>query len=1495
MKRAFLLASVAAVLLNTFVVAQQPPVAGPNRNVVGGPVKWSGAPFASQLITGDPYGQRQDEISCMVDSRNALLIGCAFNDYTPVELPGLAADGETGDAWIGRGWSTDGGLTWKNALLPGYKQDNTPEGLASPLHGLDAGADPTWRSGPNGRSYLSGIAFNRVGGTQTNGVIFVQTYINNNNIENDPSPLKAAGPPVIIDDGNSGQFQDKSWLGVGPDGAVHVAYATFVGGNKPHSIVWYQVSRDGGKTFTRSKLSEGDKVSNGASIAIHPVTGWVDVSWRRRQTQLSPTETDAIQFVRSTDGGISFTSPTTIVSLPQMQRAGDLTLIGRAFDQSSGPDFFRNISNPTMTADDQGRVYVAWAERIDQGTADQNGREIRDSQIKLAVGTAAKANGNQVVWSTPTPIDLLTPGATTTRGQQFRPSLWFAFGKVMLSYMHTRDDDKATIYQRVDVPDPGNPGAKIATYQETTELRGDLPAHPEKVFNEFIIDRAPASTPVGDVAPNFNASLLRRHTEDVIALMGTPAAGGGNAFPTFTRTKVSRYSAAFRNNRVEQVQFNVLTRALHCGGNCAFAGDYDDVVAQAFVPNATGTGWLPNTAPSTAPGFYVAWTDNRDLRPLAPPTTFSRVGPTCQPAEANATGTRNQNPYVARVGNGLYVYSFGNQKPLNTTFGRAFTVLIQNAVNSTKTYRATISPQNTVPASWLQFSPQTTLDVSIPPFSSAARVVYAAKSTDSRAPIRVDVVELNPPGGVAALQSFTVFNPDRSVTLDPALSPDPTIDQTNPATAEIFVPDATSPDATSANVRTPDATSPDATSPDATSPDATSVAAQFPDATSPDATSPDATSPDATSYPAMTPDATSPDATSTPPIYPTVTDTINTFTNKGNVAGSFAIKTFATKPLCAGCKLQVLVMKPSLTPTQRGCDFKNQDTSALVSNIASLRDADLQQGNAFTFNPNDASTKNLTVSVPPGGKLSVIYRLFNPLNLSFTTDTFGRRHSVDPTFNPATDLVPIAIAQSVSTPDIPGGCPGAEGCPTQGKAVAPGNTVYLTTTSVPEGVQFESYSKTMEAFGGTAPYHWTATGLPSGLTLSDSGQISGTPTSAAGDYTVTFTVNDSASPTPHTASRMITVRVNPVVFVSTFNGHQILRVNPKTGDATTIFTGNSALNTPNPGPAFIPEDIVLGPDRKLYVCNSLGNPSQILRMDPDGNNVQVIYQAPSSPALNDLRGPEGPSFHGNDLYVNTRGATTATGVWKIANATAAEVGPPVQVYSDGPNRTTSLSGEGGINDTQTTFSVADATGMSAGHNLQIGSELMILQAVDVNILTVTRGTGGTSPAAHSTGATVFYGGTHFGEGTAVFDLDGNLLIVDRLAGRVLRLPTAPCGVECFPVATTLISGLAKPFGIAVNQSGDIFVVDNSDDGTIRKVKRYTSTGAFVSDYVTFSSPDGPSYLDFDPLGRLFIVTAVAGDGSGAKLWMVDPSGATKTVVGSLSFGVGVAVPFGPLP
>jgi Zn-dependent metalloprotease len=55
-------------------------------------------------------------------------------------------------------------------------------------------------------------------------------------------------------------------------------------------------------------------------------------------------------------------------------------------------------------------------------------------------------------------------------------------------------------------------------------------------------------------------------------------------------------------------------------------------------------------------------------------------------------------------------------------------------------------------------------------------------------------------------------------------------------------------------------------------------------------------------------------------------------------------------------------------------------------------------------------------------------------------------------------------------------------------------------------------SFTVSASGGSAPYTWTGTGLPPGVTISSSGTVSGTPTTA-GTYSSTVTATDSAGAT----------------------------------------------------------------------------------------------------------------------------------------------------------------------------------------------------------------------------------------------------------------------------------------------------------------------------------------------------------------------------------------------
>jgi len=72
-----------------------------------------------------------------------------------------------------------------------------------------------------------------------------------------------------------------------------------------------------------------------------------------------------------------------------------------------------------------------------------------------------------------------------------------------------------------------------------------------------------------------------------------------------------------------------------------------------------------------------------------------------------------------------------------------------------------------------------------------------------------------------------------------------------------------------------------------------------------------------------------------------------------------------------------------------------------------------------------------------------------------------------------------------------------------------GSALSISTTSLPAATVGTAYSVILAAAGGTAPYSWTASGLPDGLSLSSSGGLSGTP-SGAGEYQPTLTVTDGA-------------------------------------------------------------------------------------------------------------------------------------------------------------------------------------------------------------------------------------------------------------------------------------------------------------------------------------------------------------------------------------------------
>ncbi|MEK6302789.1 MAG: putative Ig domain-containing protein, partial [Acidobacteriota bacterium] len=79
-------------------------------------------------------------------------------------------------------------------------------------------------------------------------------------------------------------------------------------------------------------------------------------------------------------------------------------------------------------------------------------------------------------------------------------------------------------------------------------------------------------------------------------------------------------------------------------------------------------------------------------------------------------------------------------------------------------------------------------------------------------------------------------------------------------------------------------------------------------------------------------------------------------------------------------------------------------------------------------------------------------------------------------------------------------------------APAPTSVTITTGSALPGGTVGTSYSQSLTASGGTAPYTWSVVGgsLPAGVTLSSGGLLSGNP-QAAGTFNFTVKANDSAA------------------------------------------------------------------------------------------------------------------------------------------------------------------------------------------------------------------------------------------------------------------------------------------------------------------------------------------------------------------------------------------------
>jgi len=87
----------------------------------------------------------------------------------------------------------------------------------------------------------------------------------------------------------------------------------------------------------------------------------------------------------------------------------------------------------------------------------------------------------------------------------------------------------------------------------------------------------------------------------------------------------------------------------------------------------------------------------------------------------------------------------------------------------------------------------------------------------------------------------------------------------------------------------------------------------------------------------------------------------------------------------------------------------------------------------------------------------------------------------------------------------------------------------ITSTTLPSWTVGRPYPNTQVATsGGTAPFKWTITGLPSGLQASSAGAITGTPNGAPGTANVNVSLTDAAGATA-TATLPLTINAGPTI------------------------------------------------------------------------------------------------------------------------------------------------------------------------------------------------------------------------------------------------------------------------------------------------------------------------------------------------------------------------------
>ena len=363
-----LLAALGAVAMlgafTTTASAVGPSVGAADDKVTGPPIPYvrhdGGTDASIQACndTEDPaafgaFTQNNEPFS-VVDPSNQDLIVTGWNDYC-------------GD-WMGLGFSTDGGQTWTDSLVPGYPADTSTEGMASPEFGrTNEASDPVAAFSPDGSMlYFGFLAYNGFAGPKTNSDVAVARYA----VLDPGDPGYSTYPLDYVDTTQVGKgpaaanffgiFNDKNMIETdqAPDspfeGNVYMCWTKFPANGTP--TIRFCASSDGGQTFSPPVNLTESGAGQGCDVTVE-ADGDVYVIWRDFEFSSSH-KNFGVSFARSTDGGLSFAKQRKIRNLDAYNPfdGGERDCGSLTSACPSGFAFHRVPLEPRITSDPTGEL-----------------------------------------------------------------------------------------------------------------------------------------------------------------------------------------------------------------------------------------------------------------------------------------------------------------------------------------------------------------------------------------------------------------------------------------------------------------------------------------------------------------------------------------------------------------------------------------------------------------------------------------------------------------------------------------------------------------------------------------------------------------------------------------------------------------------------------------------------------------------------------------------------------------------------------------------------------------------------------------------------------------------------------------------------------------------------------------------------------------------------------------------------------------------------------